>query len=146
VKRLFLAAAKIAGSPLLKETSEVVFGITPPRHHLTLVLCPQQAQAILGKRLVLLLAEMPRSNRQGRREPSACVVAGDRERAELVLQVGSPALGSVMTPIPTVGDDHRDVALAKRLSCWPRRRSCRLEKSFETRLCSSVRPCWIANR
>src|SRR6059036_1577005 len=64
VKRLFLAAAaKIAGRPLLRETREVVFGMTPPTVTIWLwyLVPPSRPTHSWASAWFLLLAEMPRS-------------------------------------------------------------------------------------
>src|ERR1700730_8719535 len=102
VKRLFLAAlAKIAGSPVLSETSEVVFGITPPTVTIWVwnLVPPSRPTHSWASAACWLLAAMARSE-PPRNTGAVCpeLWLGIGNAPSLSLRVGSPLFGSVMTP------------------------------------------------
>src|SRR5437868_13318610 len=102
VNRLFLAAAaKIAGSPLLRVTSEVVLGMTPPTVTIWLwyLVPPRRPTHSRARAWCWLLAAIPRSDpprNTGAVWPATWLGIGNAPR--LGSSFGLPLLGSVITP------------------------------------------------
>src|SRR5258708_6804509 len=100
VNRLFLAAAaKIAGRPLLRLTSEVVLGRTPPRVTMWVWSWGPRSRRIhsLARAWCWLLAAMARSEpprNTGAVWPATWLGIGNAP--SLSASFGSPAFGSVM--------------------------------------------------
>src|ERR1700730_12155311 len=101
VKRLFLAAlAKIAGSPLLSETSEVVFVISPRTGTIWLwdLVPPSMPTHSRASAACWLLAAMARSE-PPRKTGAVCPALwlGVGNAPSLSLSVGSPLFWAVVT-------------------------------------------------
>src|SRR5712692_10358692 len=147
VNRLTLAAAaNFAGSPVLSETRDVVFGITPPTVTIWLwnLVPPSSPAHSWASAWCWLLAAIPRSEpprKTGAVWPAIWLGIG--KASSLSFRVGSPLLGSRITPTSQ--------PLATIIAMWPCAKawSClasspvlSARESLETRLCNSVRPCW----
>jgi len=115
VRRKRRSSAARRSQPLLKETSESCSD-HPATSPSDSVLVPKQASHS-WQALVLALAECRGGTPRKTRARLAALWL-DRERAELVLQVGHRLV--VMTRFPTVGDDH---------PMWPGKNACLLASS-----------------
>src|SRR5437899_7219572 len=115
VNRLFLAAAaKIAGSPLDRLTSEVLLGMTPPTVTIWLwnLVPPSSLIHSRARSWCWLLAAMPRSDpprNTGAVWPAVWLGIGNAP--SLGASVGSPLLASVITPTSQ--------PLAMIIAMWP---------------------------